>query len=410
MSGLSYIGSKISLISKSDIRYVGILHDVDSQNATIALEQVVSFGTEGRRGRVTEEIPPSDSVFEYIIFRGSDVKDLQVFEAPPQPSTFNYPPVQGYTAYPPAPSSSQFTGYSFPNSHGYPPHQQQAHIPMGYPVYPSVGSHGQSSIPTHPPMSETAKLGNFTPQIPNEVPPEPKPTEPIRHELSEAHVPETKDAGLTRDIKPVPKPDLKDDAPSRTVEPKTKVIDIASSVEQLAKTVSELGVGGEKKRDRSKHNKGSNQPNIQRGGRGGKRTADRNGVTVPSQDFDFVSSNAKFNKEDALRDINKKNPTKESANTTEVDHVSIPEPDVFYDKNKSFFDDISCEAKERSDAEKQSGSYRRTHQEERKLNLETFGQSTVEHGRHFRSRGRGNRWGGGFRGRGRNERQIHGAA
>lgn len=40
----------------------------------------MSYGTEGRRGNPAEEIAPSSSVYEYIVFRGSDVKDISVAE------------------------------------------------------------------------------------------------------------------------------------------------------------------------------------------------------------------------------------------------------------------------------------------------------------------------------------------
>ncbi|EJT71526.1 hypothetical protein GGTG_10783 [Gaeumannomyces tritici R3-111a-1] len=77
-----FLGSRISLISKSDIRYVGVLHEINSEESTVSLENVKSFGTEGRRGKPEEEIAPSDQVYEYIVFRGSDVKDLRIEQAP----------------------------------------------------------------------------------------------------------------------------------------------------------------------------------------------------------------------------------------------------------------------------------------------------------------------------------------
>jgi len=60
---------------------VGTLHEINSETSTVALENVSSFGTEDRKPH-EEMIPPSDNVYEYIVFRGSDVKDLRIEEAP----------------------------------------------------------------------------------------------------------------------------------------------------------------------------------------------------------------------------------------------------------------------------------------------------------------------------------------
>ena len=59
-----------------------MLHEINSDESTVSLENVRSFGTEGRKSRPEEEVGPSDQVYEYIVFRGSDVKDLRIEEHP----------------------------------------------------------------------------------------------------------------------------------------------------------------------------------------------------------------------------------------------------------------------------------------------------------------------------------------
>ncbi|PLB42773.1 hypothetical protein P170DRAFT_451614 [Aspergillus steynii IBT 23096] len=144
------IGQRFNLISKSDIRYVGTLHEINPEASTIALENVVSFGTEGRRGNPAEEIPPSSSIYEYIVFRGSDVKDISVAEEkeapqPEPPQVPDDPAILGSMSRPgPGPGQAQGPpGPPGPGPQGLPPHSQPPQqpgaprpVPPGYPQPP----------------------------------------------------------------------------------------------------------------------------------------------------------------------------------------------------------------------------------------------------------------------------------
>jgi len=72
------------LISKKNIRYEGVLYSINESDATVALQHVKSYGTEGRElldttGQ-TNFVPPQDTVHTYLLFRGQDIKDLHVHE------------------------------------------------------------------------------------------------------------------------------------------------------------------------------------------------------------------------------------------------------------------------------------------------------------------------------------------
>ena len=60
-----------------DIRYEGILIQLDQKESTIAVQNVRSFGTEGRK---QPEVPMSNEIYDYIVFSGKDLKDLTVIQ------------------------------------------------------------------------------------------------------------------------------------------------------------------------------------------------------------------------------------------------------------------------------------------------------------------------------------------
>jgi protein LSM14 len=146
-------------------------------------------------------------------------------------------------------------------------------------------------------------------------------------------------------------------------------------------------------------------------GRGGRPPAAK--VDVPDSDFDFATSNAKFNKGDVVKEAIAGSPLTETA-PAGPSEVEAPPPTgsgTAYNKSTSFFDNISSEARERAENGGQKPGGREWRGEEQRKNMETFGQGSVDGGyRNYRGRGRGrgSRGGRGFSrgGRGGNRQQY----
>ncbi len=109
-------------------------------------------------------------------------------------------------------------------------------------------------------------------------------------------------------------------------------------------------------------------------------------IPIPAEDFDFDTSNAKFNKADLA-----------AADSSSAAAVPIQPA---YNKS-SFFDNLSCDALDRTrGGDGEHGGYNKSHHELRDLDYQTFGQLNDRRGGHPGSRGAGGRGGRGGHGYG----------
>ncbi|KAL2891390.1 Protein SCD6 [Ceratocystis lukuohia] len=451
-----FLGSRISLISKSNIRYVGTLHEINSEESTVSLENVQSFGTEGREGE-GPAVPASDQVYEYIVFRGSDVKDLRIDQPPapqPQPPAVpNDPAILGARPRPDAqgpanqrpppagpPGHPGAPGYGYNNFYGAP-----GSWGRGGPV-PGAGGYGGMHYPPHPngwgpggpggpgnfppgPGGPPAPWGNYpyppqhgwrsrrlsqdqknvgaktSQQLPRTAEADSKPAGP----KSEAIEKSTPAAPLSNGQAPTTKfqpPVTKSEAASKSLPPPTDAA-ISDATEAakaaVALAMARLNAASEpvanpidnlsNRVNDMRINAATRAPQAPRGGRNQGGRSNRK-ADVPTEDFDFASANAKFKKDDIK-------PTTEPAANEEKEVATPNEPTTpagpVYNKSTSFFDNISSEAKERAANGGHKPGGREWRGEEQRKNMETFGQGSVDGGyRNYRGRGRG-----GFRGRGR---------
>ena len=183
------------------------------------------------------------------------------------------------------------------------------------------------------------------------------------------------------------------------------------SVELLTRKVSEMRTSGNTRGPRHAGTDGHTAGTRGSRGRGGHPQPPTRKIEIPTTDYDFETANAKFNKQDLVKEaiasgspLNSPGEQSTTNGTTEPIADSSTKtaessvvPPATYNRAASFFDNLSSETKDRDDVNGPRPGGREWRGEEQKKNLETFGQGSVDTG-YRRGRGRGRGYG--YRGRG----------
>ncbi|KAL1401965.1 hypothetical protein pipiens_006289 [Culex pipiens pipiens] len=450
------IGSCISLISKADIRYEGLLFTVDPDRCTIALARVKSYGTEDRETQFP--IAPQNQCYDYILFRGSDIKDIRVINNNPVPNDpaimqMHLPPQQqlppplqnklGQAGFQPQPGGFMMPpigGPGGPPMGGPPP----GHTPMGAP-YSSFG--GINNLGDLIGAGAGGNAGGSRSTTPSNLLSRKSPTVDMAVQTNQGQQQQNRDGNRSGG----------DGAnlEQRGGHQRNRNNSQRSQGQQRERRDSGKNDGGQMKENFNKNNMQQQRQGSQGGGQGGQGGQNQNrggwnnqnrgqnnnqnnsqnsnnnmrgrprGPRGPAQganrtknllkfenDYDFEQANNKFEelrsqlsklkvgeevKPEQLinNEVSVDTKKDDSGNETGAGDHEPEEDDVqCYDKTKSFFDNISCEAMERAKGKQQRTDWR----QERKLNTETFGVGSTRRGGYNRRGGYYNRGPNNYRG------------
>ncbi|KAJ6181091.1 Lsm14 N-terminal [Penicillium mononematosum] len=477
------IGQRFNLISKSDIRYVGTLHEINPEASTIALENVMSFGSEGRRGNPAEEVPPlhqsphrkkhlgyqktlpfSGARNDLFLAKGLTRDLLHRIFLPRALPSCRREPVLLLPVTPRSTNSSKVSTLPTdsdldhllhslpvlvfrrmvlrpdgtpPPGHGFPPGPGQFQPPM--PIGPGQQPGPQQPGPQQPGPQRPGPPGappapKPTSELPNAPTPpiESKPTvsEALQGPASSAPlaaVPQKNGRVMPAIPIAAPKP-----APTAAHIPSAprgnnqSITDAtAAATAAVAAAMAKLPQPGAQKQagqpegavdaltqqmnnmrpyDNTRPARGGHH--HPRGGRGGARPQHQaKKIEVPQSDYDFQTANAKFNKQDLVKEAiatgvpvaeAEAHAAEEAESMESLSNAGVV-ANHGYNRGSSFFDNISSEARDREENTTRVGG-REWRGEEEKRNMETFGQGSVDGYRpNYRGRGRGRGYG---RGRG----------
>ncbi len=176
-----YLGAAVSLTIKNNLRFQGVLKDINPTQKTVTLTTVRCFGTEGRNATTgRRDLPPNPNIANFLVFKASDIAKLVVVQdkakqqapaGPPGP--YGAPPMAGGRGrggpgrFGP-PQGRGFGGYGPPSGFARPP--------PGYGPPPGFGGQQRPMPPRQQP--QTKAQGKLQAQKPKAQKPQPKQQRP----------------------------------------------------------------------------------------------------------------------------------------------------------------------------------------------------------------------------------------